>query len=262
MLRLCSALTLSLSNGLKIMPNLNIAKFTHQSFSWKNLGGLIDHTNINPEATAKDIRKTCQEAEIYGFRGVCVRPEWVKLVKKELKGTNIKVIVLIDPPIGDSPHLQRVVIGKKTKRDGADELDVVISIPDVKHGRWEKVLKDLKAICQILPTKVIIGSGYLTDEEIEMASKIVKKAGAICVKTATEKDPLEYRELKEKFYHLKLMKKSAPRLLIKAAGGIKTLKDAKQAIKAGADIIGSSYGVAIIKEIKGAKFSETYTKEE
>jgi len=209
---------------------------------------IIDHTNINKKAKAKDIKKTCQEAREYGFRGVCVRPEWVKLVKKELEGTKIKVICLIDPPIGDSPHQKRIKICQKAKRDGVDELDVVISIPDVKHERWEKVLKDLKEICKILPTKVIIGSGYLTDEEIIKASEIVKKAGAICVKTATEKDPLEHRELKEKFYHLKLMREGAPGLLIKAAGGIRTLSDAKEAINAGAAIIGTSSGVNILKE--------------
>jgi len=215
-----------------------------------NIAKIIDHTNIKPTATAKDIIKTCREAKLYGFRGVCVNPEWVKLVKEELKGTNIKVVVLIDPSIGDSPHQKRIQICQKTKRDGANELDVVISIPDVKHERWEKILKDLKEICKILPTKVIIGSGYLTDEEIKKASEIVKKAGAICVKTATEKDPLEHRELKEKFYHLKLMREGAPGLLIKAAGGIKTISDAKEAIKAGADIIGTSSGVEIVKEIK------------
>jgi len=216
----------------------------------KNIAKIIDHTNIKKDATKKEILKTCQEAKIYEFRGVCVRPKWVKLAAKELKGTRIKTVVLIDPPIGDSLHQKRVQICKKAKKDGADELDVVISIPDVKHERWKNVLRDLKEICKILPTKVIIGSGYLTDEEIIKASQISKKAGAICVKTATEKDPLEHRELKEKFFHLKLMKKGAPVLLIKASGNIKTLKDIKGAIKAGANIIGTSSGVEIIKEIK------------
>jgi deoxyribose-phosphate aldolase len=214
----------------------------------KNIAKIIDHTNIKEDAKKEDILKTCQEAKKYGFRGVCVRLEWVKLVAKELKGTGIKTIALIDPPIGDSPHKKRVKMCKKAKKDGADELDVVMSIPDAKHGRWEKILKDLKEICKILPTKVIIGSGYLTDKEIIKASQIVKKAGAICVKTATEKDPLEHRELKEKFYHLKLMKKGAPGLLIKAAGGIRTLRDLKSAVKAGADIIGTSSGAKIMEE--------------
>jgi len=237
---------------------------------YKNIAKIIDHTNIRPDATAKDIKKTCREAKIYGFRGVCVRPEWVKLVKKELEGTDIhpvksceagispkaklfnrvKVVVLIDPPMGQSSHQKRMEMCKRAKKDGADNLDVVMNIVDLKYGRYGKVLNDLKEICKILPTKVIIGSGYLTDEEIVKASQIVKKAGAICVKTATEKDPLEHRELKEKFFHLKLMRKGAPGLLIKVAGGIRTLSDAKEAVKAGADIIGTSSGVEIMKEFK------------
>ena len=215
----------------------------------KEIAKIIDHTNIKLAAKTRDIKKTCQEAKEFGFRGVCVNPKWIKLVKKELKNTDMKVIVLIDPPIGDSPHRKRVQICKKAKKDGADEIDVVINVPDVKHGRWDKILRDLKAICKILSTKVIIGSGYLTDEEIEKASKIVKKSGAVCVKTATAKDPLEHRELKEKFYHLKIMRKAAPGLLIKVAGKVKILKDAKEAIRAGADIIGTSSGVKIIQEI-------------
>lgn len=213
----------------------------------KNLAKLIDHTNIDKKAKISDIKKTCQEAKIYGFRGVCVNPEWVKLVAQELKNTGIKTICLVDPPIGDSSHLKRIKICQKAKKDGADELDVVVSIPDVKHERWDKILKDLKEICKILPTKVIIGSGYLTDEEIVKVSQIVKKAGAICVKTATEKDPLEHRELKEKAWHLKLMRKGAPGLLIKAAGRVKTIKDLRKMIRAGADIIGTSSGVEIME---------------
>jgi len=209
---------------------------------------LIDHTNISLNAKKSDIIKTCQEALKYRFRGVCVNPEWVRVVKKELKGEDIKIVCLVDGPIGDSPHKKRVKICKKAKRDGADEIDIVINIPDVKHERWEKILKDLREICNILPTKVIIGSGYLTDEEIKKACQISKKAGAFCVKTATFKDPLEQREHQEKVRHLKLMKKSVPGLLVKASGKIKTLKDLKMMVKAGADIIGTSSGVKIIKE--------------
>ncbi len=213
-----------------------------------NVAKIIDHTNIDIKATAKDIKKTCQEAIRYNFRGVDVRPEWVKLVKKELAGTDIKVIVLIDPPMGLSTHQERIKVCKKAKKDGADELDVVMNIVDLKYERYEKVLKDLKAICKILPTKVIIGSGYLTDEEVEKASKIVKKAGAFSVKTATEKDPLERTELPEKAKHLRIMKKAAPGLLIKASAQIRTLDDVKKMVRSGADIIGTSSGVKIVKQ--------------
>jgi len=205
-----------------------------------NIAKLIDHTNIRIDATAKDIKKTCEEAIKYDFRGVDVRPKWVSLVKKELKGTSIKVIVLIDPPMGQSSHQARKMACLKAKKDGADELDVVMNILDFKYERYNKVLKDLKAICKILPTKVIIGSGFLTDEEIKKASEIVKKAGAFCVKTATDKDPLENRELKEKARHLKIMTKAAPGLSI----------NLEAMVKAGANIIGTSSGVKIVKQVK------------
>jgi len=208
---------------------------------------IIDHTNINSKAKTKDIKKTCAEAVKYGFRGVCINPEWVKLVSEELKGNDIKVVVLIDPPMGQSSYQERLKISKKAKKDGATELDIVMNVVDLKYERYNKVFKDLKGICKLLPTKVIIGSGYLTDEEIKKASQIVKKAGAICVKTATDKDPLENRELEEKAEHLKIMRKAAPGLEIKAAGKIKTLEDVKQMVKAGADIIGTSSGVQMIK---------------
>jgi len=215
----------------------------------KNIAKIIDHTNIDQKAKTKDIKKTCEEAKKYGFRGVCVNPKWVKLVNSELKGTKIKTICLVDPPIGDSPHQKRIKTSKSAKKEGADEVDLVICLPDIKHERWDKVFKDLKEICKILPTKVIIGSGYLTDEEIIKASKIVKSAGAICVKTATDKDPLEHRELAEKAQHLKLMKKAAPGLLVKASGRIKTLADLKYMLKVGANIVGTSLGAKIMEQL-------------
>lgn len=213
----------------------------------RNIAKIIDHTNIAKSATEKDIIKTCKEAKKYKFRAVCVNPEWVSLVKSQLKGTKIKIVALIDPPMGLSPHQKRLRIAQKAKKDGADEIDVVMNIIDLKYSRDDQILSDLKEICKVLPTKVIIGSGFLTDEEIKKASILAKDAGAFCLKTSTEKDPLEHIELKEKARHLKIMKKSAPGLKIKAAGKIKNWRDAKLMIEAGADIIGSSSGVNIIK---------------
>ncbi len=208
----------------------------------------IDHTNIDADATEEDIIKTCEEAKTYGFRGVDVNPEWVPLVKEQLKGTDLKVIVLIDPPMGLSTTQERVEMCKKAREGGVDEIDIVMNIVDIKHDRHDKILEDLKTICKIAPTKVIIGSGFLTDTEVKDASRIVKEAGAICVKTATFKDPLDEKELSEKAKHVRIMKETAPDLLIKASGKISNLKDAKMMIKAGADIIGTSSGVEIIKE--------------
>ena len=219
----------------------------------KPISKFIDHTNINTKAKAKDIKKTCLEAKKYNFRSVCINPEWVKLASKELKGTDIKVVVLIDPPMGLSSHAKRVKICKEAKINGADELDIVMNIVDLKYERFNEVLNDLKGITKILSTKVIIGSGFLTEEEIKKASEITKKAGAICVKTATFKDPLEYSELKEKLKHVKIMRKNAPGLKIKASGKIRTLKDLKMMVRGGADIIGTSSGIKIMKEYQKSK---------
>ena len=219
----------------------------------ENIAKIIDHTNIKTTATAGDIKKTCEEAKKYGFQGVCVNPEWVKFVKKELEGKKTKVIVLIDPPMGISSHEARLKKALAAKKDGADEIDIVMNIIDLKYERYDEILKDLSEITKILPTKVIIGSGYLTNDEIKKASQLVKESGAFCVKTATEGDPLEHVELKEKARHLKIMKESAPGLKIKAAGKIRTYRDLKIKVKAGADIIGTSSGVKIVEAFKKSK---------
>lgn len=219
----------------------------------KDIAKTIDHTNISPTASAKDIRKTCQEAKRYGLRAVDVLPKWVAMVKQELRGEGVKTVVLIDPPMGQSPHFRRVELCKKAKQDGADELDAVINVIDVKYERYDEIFEDLKEICRILPTKVIIGSGYLTDEEIKKACETAKKAGAFCVKTATEKDPLDHIELKEKARHLKLMRAAAPGLKIKASGKIKTYRDVVMMLAAGADIIGTSSSVKIMQGARRSK---------
>jgi len=213
----------------------------------KSIVSMIDQTNIDTKATANDIKKTCDEVKKFGFRGLCVNPQWVKFAKEQLVDTQTKVVCLVDAPIGDSSHEERMQICLTAKANGADELDVVASLPNIKHERWEDVYKDLAEICKIMPTKVIIGSGYLTDQEIAFVSRLVKQAGAICVKTATAKDPLEEREIKEKALHLAIMRKNAPGLLIKVSGNVKNTKEAKAYIKAGADIIGTSNGPKIAK---------------
>ncbi len=213
-----------------------------------NIKKTIDHTNIDPEAGREDIIQTCKEAKEYEFRGVDVNPEWTSLVKEQLEGSDIKVIVLVDPPMGLSSTQERVEICEKVKKEGAQEVDIVMNIVDMKHDRHEKILEDLRAVCEVAPTKVIIGSGYLTDDEVKKASEIVKEAGGICVKTATFKDPLGKDQLKKKAEHVSIMKEAAPGLLIKASGKISNLEDAKMMIDSGADIIGTSSGVEIIEE--------------
>ena len=209
---------------------------------------IIDQTFLKKGALEDEIKRVAGEAKEYGFRGFCVFPEHTKLAKEILEGTGVKVTTLIDEPMGSSTHSERMEMAESAKEAGSDEIDVVMKIDDFKNGKYEEVLDDLKEICGVLPTKVIIGSGYLTDEEIKKASEIVKESGAICVKTATISDPLDHTELAEKAKHVRIMKESASGLLVKAAGSIRTISDLEQMVKAGADIIGTSSGVEIVDE--------------
>ena len=219
----------------------------------ENVAKIIDQTYLKAGANEDEIKKVCEETKQYGFRGLCILPEHTNLAKELLKNTNIKVTTLIDEPTGTSPHNQRMEMVKEAKKAGSDEIDVVMKIDAFKNKKYDEVRADLKEICEVLPTKVIIGSGYLTDEEIKLASEIVKEAGAICVKTATVDDPLDRTELDEKAKHVKIMRESAPGLLVKAAGGIRNLADLEMMVEAGADIIGTSSGIEIVTEFLGTK---------
>jgi len=213
-----------------------------------NINKTIDHTYLKADAGEKEIKRTCQETLKYGFRSVCINPEWVSLAKKELKGKAL-VVTVIDWPCGAGLINTRVFEAKQAKKDGADEIDPVIKVGKFKEKKYTEVLADLKKLSKILPTKVIIETGFLSEKEIIKASKIVKKAGAICVKTSTGVSPKV--EIDKKVKHIKLMRKAVgPKFLVKAAGGIRTLKDVEMALKAGADIIGTSGSISIVKEMK------------
>jgi len=147
-----------------------------------NIAKIIDQTYLKKEASEEEIKKVAEETKSYNFRGLCIFPEHTKITKEILKDTDIKVTTLIDEPTGASPHEKRVEMVKKAKEAGSDEVDVVRKIDAFKNKKYDEVLSDLKEICKILPAKIIIGSGYLTDEEIKKASEMVKTAGAICVK--------------------------------------------------------------------------------
>ncbi|MDO8601064.1 MAG: deoxyribose-phosphate aldolase [bacterium] len=212
---------------------------------------VIDQTFLKEGAGEGEIKKVCEEAKAYGFRALCIYPEHTKLTKEFLKDSGVKVTTLIDAPTGNSSHQKRAEMVEQAKKDGSDEIELVMKIDDFKNGKYNEVSADLKELCKILPTKVIIGSGYLTDQEIKKASEMVKDSGAICVKTATIEDPLDNQELKEKAKHIRIMRESAPGILVKASGAIRNLADVKMMLEAGADIIGTSSGVEIVKEALG-----------
>ena len=220
---------------------------------YNNIAKIIDQTFLKKEATEEEVKIVAQEAGEYGFRAFCILPEHTKVSKEVLKDSGVKITTLIDAPTGTSSHLERLGMVEGAREAGSDEIELVMKIDDFKNKKYEEVASDLKGLCAILPTKVIIGSGYLTDEEIKKASQIVEDAGAICVKTATVDDPLDNAELKEKAKHIKIMRETVKDILVKASGAIRNLDDVKVMLSSGADIIGTSSGVKIVEESRGQK---------
>lgn len=215
-----------------------------------NIAKIIDQTFLKKGAKEEEIRNVCQEAQEYDFRALCIYPEHTKWAKEFLKDTGVKVTTLVDAPTGASETKERKKMIEKAAKDGSDEIELVMKIDAFKNRKYNEVSADLNELCRILPTKVIIGSGYLTDEEIKRASAMVKEAGAICVKTATVDDPLDNSELTEKAKHIRIMREFAPGILVKASGAIRNLADLKKMTASGADIIGTSSGVEIVAEVK------------
>lgn len=213
---------------------------------------IIDHTNLKPEATKKEIEELCNEAKEYGFGAVCIYPKYIPLCKKLLKGTPVKVCAVIGFPKGTESTEKKAKEAEKAIQDGADELDMVINVPALKNNDNEFVKNDIAAVRRIAKNKllkVIIEAGLLNKDQKIRACQLAEEAGADFVKTSTgfaldEKG----NKLGATVEDVKLMKSVVGNKLgIKAAGGIKTKKFAQQLIDAGATRIGSSNSINLIK---------------
>ncbi|MEO0102112.1 MAG: deoxyribose-phosphate aldolase, partial [candidate division WOR-3 bacterium] len=198
----------------------------------ENLSKFIDHTYLKPEATEGDIRRVVKEAIEYNFATVFVAPSWTKLAKELLKGSGVKLGCPIGFPFGASATETKIFEAKKALADGAEELDMVINIGRLKSGDYQYVETEIKEIVKAVKPiliKIIIETGYLTDEEKIKASLIVKEAGADFVKTSTG-----ILTTGAKVEDIRLLKKvlgDYPK--IKASGGIRDYKTCLELIEAG-----------------------------
>jgi len=211
------------------------------------LAKIIDHTNLKPDATKKDIEKLCDEAIEHGFASVCVNPYWVKFAAEKLKGSGIKVCSVIGFPLGANKTVTKMFETRQAVIDGADEIDMVANIGFIKAGNEFDVFDDIKAVMSATegkPLKVIIETCLLTDEEKIMACKCIKQAGAAFAKTSTG-----FSTGGATVEDVKLMRKAlGDNIEIKAAGGIRDAKTAIALIEAGATRIGASKSIEICRE--------------
>ena len=217
----------------------------------------IDHTLLKANAKKEDIIKLCDEAKQYKFKSVCINPYFVSLAKKKLKDSNVLVCTVIGFPLGANLTKTKILEAKQAIEDGADELDVVINISkflDKGYYYIEEELKEIVKVAKDKLVKVIIETAYLTDEEITKACAIVNASKARFIKTSTG-----FAHQGATIDNIKLMKKATSiDVFIKASGGIKTYEDAKKMIEAGADRIGTSNGVEIMKGAKNNDTNSTY----
>jgi deoxyribose-phosphate aldolase len=212
-----------------------------------NLAAHIEHTNLSPTLTIRDIDKLVEEAKQFNFIGICVPPFWVKRAQREIGKEKILLVTVAGFPLGYSMTETKLDEIHRAIDNGADEIDVVWNVTSFKTGiPWTKIEI---AKCSKLThdheklLKVIIETAYLSDSEIEIACKLCADAGVDFVKTSTGFAPSG-----AKVEHVRLMRNNLPVTVgIKASGGIKTREHAVMMIEAGAQRIGTSSGISIVQ---------------
>ena len=215
----------------------------------KNLNRYFDHTVLKPEATEADVIKLCKEAKEYGFFAVCVNSCYVPLASELLEGSDVKIASVIGFPLGACSIDVKAFETEWACNEGAQEIDMVIHVGALKEGRYDYVREDIATVVAVAEehdaiVKVILETCLLTDEEILKACELSREAGAGFVKTSTgfSKDGATA-------HHVALMKQTVGNdLQVKASGGIRDLKKTMEMIEAGADRIGASASVEIMKE--------------
>lgn len=215
----------------------------------KTIASYIDHSILKPDTTLSDIRQLCEEAKENGFAAVCVPPLYVKHAGELLGDAGVKKAVVIGFPFGYSAIEAKLAEIVLAIVDGADELDVVVNITAIKNGDWSFIANEINHILPIIRSKerqikVIIETGLLTEDEIVKCCELYGAAEVDFVKTSTG-----YSEKGASVDIVRLMRKNLPASVrIKASGGIRTYAFARELISAGADRIGSSRSVDIVKE--------------
>ena len=217
------------------------------------LTSMIDYALVKPIHTTADLERAAKVARNNRIGVLCVLPVMVGKACELLKGSNVKVCSVVDFPLGSSPTGVRVFQAERAVEDGAHELDAVMSLPLFKSELYGRARADMKAVVEAakrrglelarsVVVKIIIETGYLTAEEIRLASQLVEEAGADYVKTCTGFGP-RGAALKD----VLIIRSATSRVKVKAAGGISTFAKAVEFIRAGAKRIGASRVLDILK---------------
>ncbi|MCI9428723.1 MAG: deoxyribose-phosphate aldolase [Lachnospiraceae bacterium] len=204
----------------------------------------VDHTQLKPFAIWEDIEKLCEEAITYQTASVCVPPAYIKRIADKYKD-KINICTVVGFPLGYSVTAAKVTEVREALKDGANEIDMVVNISDVKNHLFDKVeeeIRTLKEVCGEHILKVIVETCFLTEEEKIAVCKAVTDAGADYIKTSTG-----FGTGGARMEDIVLFKENiGPHVKIKAAGGVKTKEDIEAFLGAGCDRIGTSSAVGIL----------------
>ena len=221
------------------------------SLPWQSVAQIIEHTLLRPEATPEQIKKLCVEAREFGFGVAMVNACYVDLVRRELDGSSTAVGAVIGFPLGATLTSVKVFETVETITLGAKEVDMVINVGELKGGNRDFVLSDIRAVAEAAHSrdallKVIIETILLTEDEKKLASELTEQGGANFVKTSTG-----FLGGVATVADVALMRKAVKKIGVKASGGIRNAADAHAMIQAGANRLGTSSGVKIIREMRG-----------
>ena len=229
---------------------------TEQQIPDKQLAGCIDHTLLDATATKEQIEQLCEEAKTYGFHTVCVNGRWVSLAAELLAGSKVAVGGVVSLPLGAETTKIKVAQAKEAIFAGADEIDMVADLASIiegnskyLQGQIQAVLKVCRSMRPAVALKVIIESAALNHDQKIFACQVADRCGVDFIKTSTGMNPAGGATVED----IKLMKETAPHCKIKAAGGIRTAKQALEMLAAGAERIGTSSGVQMINELRAGQ---------
>lgn len=217
------------------------------------LAGMMDHTFLKAYAEKADFEKLCGEAKEHGFAMVAINSSPVKLCKDLLEGTEVHVGAAISFPLGQTTIETKAFETEKAIADGADEIDYVLNIGELKMGHDDYIRKEMETIVGIcrkhqVLSKVIFENCYLTKEEIRRAALIAKEVKPDFIKTSTGFGTSGALE-----EDVRLMKETVgDAVKVKAAGGIRDWETCRKMIEAGAERIGTSSSIKICDEFDAA----------
>ena len=204
-----------------------------------DLAGHIDHTVLKPDARRADIERACEVARRLGCAGLCINPIHVALASQLLRGSSVLVVGVVGFPFGATYTAVKVLETELAIRDGADEVDMVIAIGQLRDGQFEFVETDIAAVVRAAagrPVKVIVECGLLSDAQKRTAAEIAAKAGATFVKTSTG-----FLGSGATIHDVTLLRQAVgTSLSVKATGGIRFFEDAVGLLEAGASRLGAS----------------------